>query len=295
VQNKEPSYLWEMLRSQPNLYALLGSVAAGVVLSIPFGFGVGAIPLIAFAAGEAIAAMYVPALPTFRARVDKEYREKAREATRWHLIDEIQSRMRTRGSSRGSLDAYNRMVERVSSLFKVAEESQTQLAAYDVERLDDSTLDYLSIWLATLVIDDRSNAVNLRDIEQRIDAIEREIRDAKPGADLKQLQIARNDYAGLLTRHRRMQSRRRALEAALVSMPDQMEEIYQTIMMAPTCTEVGSKLEEAIAKLRLQEDIEAELASDLRETVPDFSARLQQRQTRQTQAMGRRAVQEQRI
>ena len=59
MAEKQPSYLKEMLASQGNLYAGLSSMAAAALLSIPFGFGIAALPLIAFAAGELIAA-YAP-------------------------------------------------------------------------------------------------------------------------------------------------------------------------------------------------------------------------------------------
>jgi hypothetical protein len=55
----KPSYVREVLTSQTNLYAGLGSLALGVVLSIPFGFGIGALPLIAFAAGDILAALHI--------------------------------------------------------------------------------------------------------------------------------------------------------------------------------------------------------------------------------------------
>jgi hypothetical protein len=35
----KPSYVKEVLTSQTNLYAFLGSLAVGALLSIPFGFG----------------------------------------------------------------------------------------------------------------------------------------------------------------------------------------------------------------------------------------------------------------
>jgi hypothetical protein len=289
VPDKEPSYLKEMLTSQTNVYALLGAVATGLVVSIPFGFGLGAIPLVVFGAGEAIAAMFVPSSATFRAKVDRRFREKAREAMRAHLEEEIRKRVSNRNASRGSMAAYVRMQERVVSLYKIAEDSRTQLSVRDVERLDDATLDYLSVWLAILVIDDRSAVVDLREIERRLEAIDRELREAKAGTDLKQLQKARTEYAGLVARHRRMLGRRTALEAAMLSMPDQMEEIYQTVVTAPTSSDVGSRLEDAIARLRLEEDVEAELAGDLGDAVPDFSTRVEQRQaeTRKLQAVRR--------
>ena len=54
----------------------------------------------------------------------------------------------------------------------------------------------------------------------------------------------------------------------MLSMPDQLDEIYQTIMTLPVSEDVGTRLEESIGKLRLQEDIEADLASDLAEALP---------------------------
>ncbi len=275
MPNHEPPYLWEMLTSQTNLYAFLGSLLGGVLLSLPFGFGIGALPLIAFAAAEAIAALYVPDLPVFRANVDRRYRGKAREAARRHLIEEIERRTERRRETRGSMAAYQRMCERVTSLYRVAEDSRTQLTARDVERLDDATLDYLSIWLGALIIADRSETIGLQDIEQRIAAVDGELKDAKPGTDIRTLKSARAGYADMLVRHRRMLSHRHAIDAALLSMPDQMEEIYQTIVTAPTSREMGSKLDEAISRLRLEEDIELELAQDLRELIPDFTGPLE--------------------
>lgn len=280
MSKQEPPYLWEMLASQPNLYAFLGSLLGGVLLSIPFGFGVGAVPLIAFAAGEAIAAMYVPDLSIFRARVDQRYRSNAREAARRHLIDEIERRTERRDDTHGSMAAYERMRERVASLYRVAEDSRTQISVRDVERLDDATLDYLSIWLGALVIADRSESIGLEDIEQRIEAVDRELQDAKPGTDIRTLKKARHGYADMLVRHRRMLSHKHAIDAALLSMPDQMEEIYQTIMTAPTSREMGSKLEQAISRLRLEEDIELELARELKDVMPDFAAHIERQSDR---------------
>lgn len=278
MDTKPPPYLREMLLSQGNAYALLGSLALGAVLSLPYGFGVGAIPLIAFAAAETIAALYVPGLPTFRARIDRRYRRRAREATRAHLRDEIGKRDEERwGKTAGSLAAYQRMVERVASLYQAAADKRTELSLEDVERLDDATVDYLSMWLAAMVIEDRARAVDLAEIGQRIDAIDRQIEAARPGADPRQLVKARGDYAALLARHRRMMSRKTALEAAMLSMPDQLEEIYQTIMTAPAAGGTGAKLDDAIARLRLEEEIESELAGDLSEAVPELSARIEAR------------------
>lgn len=268
MADQKPPYLREWLTSQGNVYAFLGSVAAAAVLSIPFGFGVGAIPLIAFAAGEVIAGMYVPSSITFRDKVDRSYREAARNATRAHLVEEISRRMPGEARMDRTFETYDRMTERVNSLYQLVADRRTQLSASDVEKLDDATIDYLCVQLALLIIDDRSAAVDRADIERRVAAIDRELAAKQPGTDERQLIRARNDYLALASRHRRMASRRAALEAALMAMPDQMEEIYQAIITAPTSHELGAKLGDAVANLRLREDIEIELVDDIAEEVP---------------------------
>ena len=277
-----------MLLSNGNVLALLGSVAAGVVLSIPYGFGAGLLPIIGFAAGETIAAMFIPYTENFRSQVDKKYREQLREATRSHLLDEIERRDQSAKGAHGSLVSYQRMRDRVASLYRVASDNRTQLSMRDVEKLDDATLDYLRIWLAALVIEERAKAVVLKDIEARLQIIERDLKDSKPGTDQMHLQKARNEYLSLITRHRRMLSRKMGIEAAILSMPDQMDEIFQTIVTAPTSADVDSKLAESIAKLGLEEGLEAELEGALRETVPDLSAQRENQEKAQKKAAATR-------
>jgi hypothetical protein len=280
MADEKPSYLRELLTSQGNLNAGLGTLATAAVLSIPFGFGIGAIPLVAFAAGEIIAALYVPSSIKFRDDVDRKWRSRDRVATRQRLLAEIDARARHTSVFQQTMNAYSRMSSRVASLYSRAGDRQTRLSLRDVERLDDATIEYLYMLLASLVMDERGDSIKPREIEDRIAFLEKEIASPKPGADLRQLQKARAEYAAILERHNRMVSRKRALDAAMLSMPDQLEEIYQTIMTTPLAEEVGSWLEESIAKLRLQEDIEAELAGDMAEAVPGMAAPLHRSENR---------------
>lgn len=282
MPSQEPSYLKEMLFSQLNVYGFLLSAAAGVLLSIPYGFGVGLLPFIAFATIDMVAALFVPYSESFRASVDKRLRTEAREAQRQHLLDEIKQRESSNNKGMGSLNAYQRMLDRVSSLYRIAEDSHTRLNERDVDKLNDATLDYLSMWLAGQVIDERAKAISSSNIEARLKVIDSDIEAARPGTDQAQLQKARTEYLSLITRHRRMLSRKMALEAAMLSMPDQMDEIYQTIVTAPASAEVDSKLADSIAKLDLDEEIEVELEGMLRETVPQVALERQERQKTQS-------------
>jgi len=270
MTDNEPSYLKEMLLSPGNVYAVLSGLAASVMVSIPYGLEAGLVPLIALVAGEAVAALFVPYSESFREKVDKRHRREKRETERAHLLSEIERRKDMLKNAYGSFSAYQRMVARVSSIYRIAQDSRTQIALRDAERLDDATLDYLRMWLASMVTEERARAISVKDIEARMAAIEQEIDKAKPGTDLTQLQKARSEYLSLLTRHRRMASRKAAIEAAMLSMPDQMDEIYQAIVTAPTATETGTKLADAIARLGLEQELESELEGALRDTLPEI-------------------------
>lgn len=264
-----------MLTSQGNLYAALGSLAAGALLSIPFGFGVGVLPLIAFAAGETIAAMYLPGSLTFRERADRKFRTQNREITRKRLLEEIQARVKKQTAFDQPFKVWLRMRDRVDSLYRHAEDTKTMVSVQEVERLHDTTIEYLYIWLAKLVIEDRAESINLRDIEQRVSVIDREIAAARPGVDIRQLQKARAEYGSLVERHNRMLSRKTAIEAAMLSIPDQLEELYQSIITNPTSAGFGSKLDELTDKMRLQEDIEAELSGEIEAALPGVTFSMQ--------------------
>lgn len=271
MAENQTSYLKEMLSSPGNIYAVLGMLAASVAVSIPYGLEAGVVPLIVLAAGEAVAALFVPFSPGFREKVDKRNRKRAREAQRAHLLGEIERRKDMMKGAYGSFSSYQRMVGRVSSIYRIAEDSRTQITPQDAEKLDDSTVDYLRMWLAVMVTEERARAISVNDIEARLSAIEKELAALKPGMDQTQLQRARNEYLSLLTRRRRMASRKTAIEAVMLSMPDQMDEIYQAIVTAPTATDAGTKLTDAIARFGLEEALETELEGAMRDTLPEFS------------------------
>lgn len=273
MADNETSYLKEMLLSPGNVYAVLGMLAASVAVSIPYGLEAGLVPLIALAAGEAVAALFVPFSPGFREKIDQRNRNKTREAEREHLLSEIERRKDMMKTAYASFSGYQRMIGRVKSIYRIAEDSHTSVTLQDAEKLDDTTIDYLRMWLAVTVIDERSRAISVKDVEARLAMIEQELDKAKPGTDQTQLNKARNEYLSILTRHRRLASRKAAIEAAMLSMPDQMDELYQAIVTAPTASDTGSKMADAIARFSFDDDLESELEGAMREALPDFPGR----------------------
>lgn len=284
MEDQKPPYLREWLTSQGNVYAFLASTAAAAVLSIPFGFGIGALPLIAFVAGDVIASMFIPASITYREKIDRKYRQQARQDARNHLLDEISRRSPNGKQYDRTLNIFSQMRQRIDSLYRLAGDHGSQFSERDIDKLDEASMDYLYAQLALLVVVDRAASIDLKEIDARVQAIDKELTAPPMGADVRQLQKARADYQALAARHRRMLSRKTALEAAVLSMPDQMEEIYQMIVAAPRSHELGVKLSEAVGNLRLREEIEGEVADDLQSSIPGIVVPLHQTNARRAAA-----------
>lgn len=279
---KEPSYLGAMLTSQTNLYAGLGAAALAVVASFPFGIVGAALPLLAFGVGEVLAGLVVPDLPGFRNKVDRANRRARRQDVRMTLLCELSRRVpvslngsqlyANRGGSmdtadRNRMTAFNKMIEQIQALSKVADDRDSSLGEREIERLHEASLDFLSLWLARLVIAAREGSSDLRDIRRKLVQIE----EALPNADratAAQLRRAQAEYQGILNRRGALVGKTVAIDAALASMPDKIEEIYQMVIAAPYSKGMGGRLEDSLSRLRLAEELEQELSFDLSDTLP---------------------------
>lgn len=267
-EEEQPSYLWAMLTTPLNVNLFLATLASSTFLSIPYGAPGAILPMLAFAAGEAIAAMFIPASSTFRAKVDRKLKLKRREAAAMHLRGEIARRC-TEHDPRW--DVYRNLQERVSSLREMGSHRRSALSEKDLERIEDTAIDYLGLWLAELSMDERQDSVNERDVERRLAEIGKRIENG--AEDERSLRKARADLEELLLRHRRLASRKSAVEAALLSLPDAVEEIYQAIITNSSAAEGGVRLSEAIERLRLEEELESSTSAEIEKLVQPAAAR----------------------
>jgi len=279
---KETSYLGAMLTSQGNLYAVLGAGVLAVLGSFPFGLVGAALPLLALGVGEVIACLVVPDLPPFRAKVDRVNRRAHRMGVRKTLLSELGRRIPvefdgsrlipSRGQSldateRQRMTAINRMIEQIQALSNVAEDRDSQLGEREIERLYEAALDFLSLWIARLVIEAREGASDPHDIRHKLEQIEQSL----PEADritAAQLRRAQAEYQGILNRRGALVGKTVAIDAALVAMPDKVDEIYQMVIAAPYSKGIGSRLEDSLSRLRLAEELEQELSLGLSGTLP---------------------------
>jgi hypothetical protein len=253
-----------MLTSPLNINLGLTALASSTVLSMPYGWSGALLPMLLFGAGEIIASLFIPSSATFRNKVDREFARKRREAAAEHLIQEITKRCSAKDPRWAT---YDRLRERVSSLREIAKSRRTAISERDLERLDDVCGDFLGLWLAQLSMAERQKAVSEHEIENRIAEISKRIDNG--AADSRSLQKARGDLEELLLRHRRLASRKAAVDAALLSLPDALEEIYHAVVSTPASGESGGRLQEAIERLRLEEELEDNFGAEIREIAPE--------------------------
>jgi hypothetical protein len=250
----KPSYLGAFLRHPVNRTALLAAGVVAIFASIPMGMA-GLLLVGTLALGtEILAALTVPSLPSFRSWVDRQAHHQRLDQRRRLLIAELQER----GES-GALSTYQHMWERVQALYQTAGDRQTTLTRPDVEKLDTLAVDYLALSAVNASLRRRKESISEDQVNRRIANVEAQLGNPALGEEeSRQLRATLAEYTEALNRSRRLAVRRSALEATLVAMPDKMEEVYQLVITSPYATDMGSKLEDSLSRLRIAEEVAAE-------------------------------------
>jgi ABC-type transporter Mla MlaB component len=262
---KSVSYLRAWLTSQSNVMTLLGGGLAAAVASIPAG-GAGALgALVVLGAVQTLLALVIPDLPSFRSKIERQARRASIDQRRAQLQQELFNLHggMERVMGMAMWQKYQTIVERSSVLYRIAGEAQSQLSYDDAERVDKASVDYLAMWLAQVTIQERLRSGEEATLDRRLREAERSLDQVDENDPRhRHLKMARDDYAAIKLRHDKLVARRMSIEAALVSLPDQVEEIYQMVVASPYSSVLGSKLGESLSRLQLEEDIELDLSQN---------------------------------
>ncbi|MCB4366599.1 hypothetical protein KIH07_22930 [Hydrogenophaga taeniospiralis] len=250
----QPSYLGAFLKHPHNRVALLAAGVVAIFASIPMGWaGLALVGTVALGT-EILAALTIPSLPVFRAWVDREQQHQALTQRRQQLIAELRDRGET-----SALSTYQHMWERVQALYQTASDRRTSLTRQDVEKLDALTVDYLGLCTVNASLRQRKDRASEDQVVKRIASVEAQLKNpALSDEEARQLRATLGEYNEVMNRSRRLAVRRSALEAALIAMPDKMEEVYQLVITSPYATDMGGKLEESLSRLRIAEEVAAE-------------------------------------
>ncbi|MBK7003868.1 MAG: hypothetical protein IPH37_00995 [Burkholderiales bacterium] len=250
----QPSYLGAFLQHPHNRMAMLATAVVAIFASIPMGWAGMALVGVIGAGFEALAALAIPSLPSFRAGVDRAQRHQARDQRRLQLLAELSNYGDT-----AALNTYQHMFNRVQALYQTATDNRTTLTRDDIEKLEDLTVDYLGLCAVNLSLKQRKDHANDDVAAKRIAGIQTQLQNkGLPEDEERQLRTALAEYTEVMNRSRRLAVRRSALEATLIAMPDKMEEVYQLVITSPYSSDMGSKLEESLSRLRMAEEVAAE-------------------------------------
>ncbi len=252
--DKKPSYLGAFLKHPTNRVVLLAAGVVGIFASIPMGWtGLALVGIVALGC-EILAALVIPSLPSFRNSVDRDQHQQTRAQRRLLLLTEISNLGDTR-----ALDTYQHMLSRVHALYRTADDNRTTLSRADVDKLEDLTVDYLGLCAVNLSLKQGKENASEDMVTKRIASVQSQLENTTlPDDEQRQLRTALAEYTEVLQRSRRLTARRSALEAMLISLPDKMEEVYQLVITSPYSSEMGSKLEESLARLRIAEEVACE-------------------------------------
>ncbi|MES2356475.1 MAG: hypothetical protein V4568_19150 [Pseudomonadota bacterium] len=241
--------------------------------SIPYGWtGIGVVTVTTLGL-EILASLIVPDLPAFRSSVNDEHNSQVRAERQSRLLRELEQR-----GDKKALGIYEQMRARVGALYETAGRVDTDLSLHDVDKLADLTVDYLNLCVVNLSLKERKDQVSEEDIREQISALQAQLSGSTLAPDEeRQVQSILAEYVEASNRSRRLAIRRNALEAALISMPDKIEEVYQLVMASPFSSEMGNKVEESLARLRIAEEVAAEFNesefSNIDQSTASISAR----------------------
>ena len=232
----------------------------GIFASIPLGWAgpalVGSLAL----GAEVLGALFIPSLPSFRHWVDRRQASQDLQKRRQILI----AQLREQGEST-ALTHYQHMWERVQALHLTARDKKTALSPADVEKMEAMTVDYLNMSAVAASLRRRKSRTSDEQLIKQIANLNAQLAQPHlPDDQARPLRATLIEYSEALSRSRRLAARRNALEASLLTMPDKMEEAYQLVITGPYSrnmpNDMGGKLDEALSRLRIAEEVAAEFA-----------------------------------
>ena len=146
---------------------------------------------------------------------------------------------------------------------------------YDLDRLEDATVDFLRVFQARILVRQRLLSFNPQGVSAEINRIEKLIEhEEMEAADLLRLEKARDDLLGLVERHRSLAARDTASAASLVSMADAYEEVFHHITTAASGSDVSEYLATAVQRFAVEENLALEVEAELGEAMRPARARV---------------------
>jgi hypothetical protein len=155
------------------------------------------------------------------------------------------------------------MRARLESQKELVKHRDSAMSDDDLERLEDASVDYLGLWLARIVMAERRNTVDVRKIQRKIAEIVDQLQRSEGAVEIRRLEKARDDLERILKRQEELWTRETSVEAAMLSMADTFEEVYQRVMTNPKSVDVAAQLNEAVDRMKVEEELDFAVDAEL--------------------------------
>lgn len=263
---EELNYFLEMIKHPANGWGLSAGLIAGCVAAIATGVApIVLIPVVAQAGLNGILGLFLPESPVFRQLISRKKRDQRREEDRQRLTEEIAARV---PGKHANWESYHRMREQLLDLRRTARRSETNFSAWDVERLDDMTVDFLRMWLARILLHERARSTDHRRVERQLAEVEYRLQDETlEFLDRTRLQKARDDLQKVLDRRKGQDLQDHSMAASMLAMADGFGEVHHQVLANPTGKDLGSFLDGHLERMRVGEELDHAADLELEQAV----------------------------
>lgn len=268
AHEEETSYLREMVFSSVSGWGLFGAVVGGAGLSVFLGLGVAAIPVLGFLTAEAVAAVFLPSSPVFREWADRKKRAEKRQVTRARLEKAVKSALwgdqgpPWKQDMRDAGNNYLLMLSRLEAFRKLAKDQGSSLSRYDVEKLEETVLDYLRLMYSRCLLQSQMDPERGDRIKAQMESLGAQLEDTNSEADRQMLNQTYLQLESILKRRERLPAKDMAAAAQLTVMSETFEELYHQVSSGKAA---NTYLQEALTRMSIEEELssaaEEEIAS----------------------------------
>ncbi len=288
ARQEQISYFKEMVFSGPSKFGLGGTALLALVLAVTTGLGFAALPILFWGMLGTLATLFVPSSPVFQEFVQRRKRAETRERVRAQLlsrlvnegafaeessVDPLLDAFVTRNVDLASLDwhaglqqyrqSYMQMRERLGAMMRLASDSSSSLSRYDLEKLDDVTIDFLRLVTARVALRSRMGSQRDAEIDTQLRQIESQIQETASSAVRARLAKAQSSLEGIQKRRRELPARETALTAQLIAMGETFEELYHRVTSNPNAGSLSGFLSDATERLSIEEELQVVTMSEL--------------------------------
>lgn len=224
-----------------------GSAFIGVLFGVFGSGGVGAmfaLPVIFGAFGALIGRMFVPEQPAFRSMVLEHLSEQSENDEATHLLGHVSANHKA---------IYQSMASKMSQVEDLILNRRGVILGSTWDMLKSTPLNYLRMAYTSAQYNTQGGALE-KDIHREIQNLEVQISNSE-GTEKRRYVAARNQLKEVLERRRSMESRGAVVNARLIAMKNDFDEVCTLLVKNPTMGIEGEIIRDLISRFDVEEEM----------------------------------------